>query len=302
MNAVPKSILHTLMLPVTLLALISVSGQTKSSQSANEQPTQQGALQIKALIEKECQKVEVECPFDSRQLRTRESTAFVEQAIQNGLSSFIHEPSNVSINGNKVLLQPTPLHPSFIQGWWSAEAYLDALSSYYRSLKDLENIKPVLIEGVRLMFTEKMEVTVEIVSKEMEGDWALNAQGEATSKDLFDNSGGKIDYQAQWYKVKSALRENELNIYREESNNGKFSLETTPIASSDSDWLYQSFHRISMWDPYRLDSQHSAQYLIVEVLLVVKKRKQLGPFIASTRSGPEEDRILQFILNKLNVK
>ncbi len=286
---------------VLLLTFIPVSAQTNSPQSIKAPDIKEASFQLKGLIEKQCQSLEIECSFTSRQLRTRESTAFVEQAIENGISSFTGITSKVSINGDHLSVEIRPQHPSYMQDWWTPEAYDSALRDYRVKLERVQNFESVLVEVVSLMFTEKMQLAFQSIPEIQDG-WTLTAQGDVSSRDVLTDSGRAIDYPAEWYKIKNALRINSLNIYRDTSNRGRFSLETPPVASNDDNWLYQSFHTISMWDPYASDRSRSGQYLTVDVVLVVKKRKQLSPFISSIRSGPEEERIVRLILDGIHAK
>jgi hypothetical protein len=301
--ALCKSMFQIMAGATALLIFTPVCAQTSSQQSAKAQDMKQATLQLKGLIEEQCQSLGVKYPFTSRQLRTRESTAFVEQAIENGISSCSGITSKVSINGDHLSVEIRPQHPYYVQGWWGdAEALVSALEEYRAKLDRLRNIESVLVEAIALMFTEKVQLAFQVITSEMQGDWAITAQGDASSKDLLGHSGGKIDYQAEWIKIKNAVRANGLSINRDTSSQTKFSLNTPSVGSMDDNWLYQSFRTISMWDPYARDPQHSGEYLTVDVVFVVKKRKELGPFIPSIRSGPEEDRIVRLILDGIRAK
>src|SRR6266404_1815305 len=64
------------------------------------------------------------------------------------------------VRGHKpgILTEIRPQHPSYMQDWWTPEAYDSALRDYRVKLERVQNFESVLVEVVSLMFTEKMQL------------------------------------------------------------------------------------------------------------------------------------------------
>lgn len=281
-----------------------------SSKPAYSQDQKSALETLITRVQEECRTLAIKYPIETRELQTRESRAYVEQALENALGRYLYEgDARVLITGKTISVQliiPGDPHFSAKEDQWiTPEVWQDMLRRYKQRSDRAAQLRSLLPEAISRTFQDKFELGIGVTERTDEDPRVLASTGDASSKDLQGDyvRSMKIDYEATWLVIKKTLTQNGLSVFKDNSAGGKFELETKPIASSDPDWLYQSYHKVSLFDPYSGDSKNVGLYLRINVVFQVKRRKELGAFYPpSTRSTPEEDKILESIFKNLRVK
>lgn len=293
------------MLFILIISITQVFAQN-TSEPNKIQDAKEDALRLSKIIEEECKSLEIAFPIPAKELETSGAKIYVAEAIKNGITEFTQNDSEVLINDKTITVEMRLFNPSNSfnssneKGWWSAEAYTKAMKRYETKSKYLKDFKPVLEETIKQIFVEKLQLTYRIVEETSSGIKSIASEGSLSSRDIISDFSQKIDYRNIWNKIKKYLNDSKIGISKDNSDESKFTLNTSVKGSSDEEWLYQEFHTISLWDPYAQSEQQAGEYLSIEVVYVVKRRKQGGAWQRpAIRSGSDEDKLLYEMLNSI---
>jgi hypothetical protein len=277
-----------------------------SNKTAAEESLRQATQQYIDLVKILSQENEISFPFETKQFATKESKTVVEQILTTAMFKYVNLPVNVFIEQNTVTFEATLNYPAEEDRQWSRRAFGDDLAFYNRKHQQLRGLQPLLETALKKIFVQefKLNYRLEIISPEK--TVAVVSVGGVSSRDIIAEAArpAELDYAEQWNRIKEHCRKSGMSVYKEEvSDSSRFSFVTPPRASEDADWLYQSYHQITMWDPYSYDPPQSKKYLNVEVIFIVKRRKQGKNWDpGSKRSGRDEDGMLDGILKFLRTR